>query len=417
MRNDSEAPRGRSRQYTFLPVLSWILVGLVFTWFTVWFFFYRPSRQERLQEAAFSEALDLIDTFYVDQVDRGALYEGAMEGMVGVLPDPYSVYRTSAQMQQLDEDTRGEFGGIGIVMPPWPEKPLVDQVIQGGPADLAGLRPGDVITHVDGVDVLEMPRDRLVGMIRGEVGTTVELRVLRESTGEELAFLIERGVIEVANVTWEILAPDIGLLALRTFDENCAREIEDALAEMVADGAKGIIFDLRSNSGGLVREAIRICDLFLDKGMILSTRSRGRPTEPPARATEETAVPGDVPVVVLVNGGSASASEIVAGSLQALGRARVVGTRTVGKGAVNQVFHLSDGSGMVITVAHYELAGGRVIQGNGVEPDVLAGEWPERPEDLSVEQLGEWYRSTRAETRAKQMDAALETMAQLMGAD
>jgi carboxyl-terminal processing protease len=207
------------------------------------------------------------------------------------------------------------------------------------------------------------------------------------------------------------------MLTLMTFDEDCSGEVRQALGDLVSEGAKGIIFDLRGNSGGLVKESILICDMFLDKGMILSTSSRGELTEPPAMATERTVLSMDVPVVVLVNGGTASASEIVAGSLQALDRATVVGTRTVGKGAVNQVFRLADGSGMVITVAHYQLAGGRIIQGNGVDPDVVAGEWPERPEGLSTQQLGEWYRENRAKTRAEQMDAALRVIRQKLGAD
>jgi carboxyl-terminal processing protease len=417
MTDDTEAARRRARQHTYLPVLSWVLVGLVFAWFAAWYFFYRPTGEERLQQAAFSEALDLIQTHYVEDVDREQLYQGAMRGMVGALPDPYSVYRTAVQMQQIDEDTRGEFGGIGIVLPPWPEKPVVDEVTEGGPADKAGIRAGDIITHVDGVEVLDMRRDKLVAMVRGEVGTTVELRVLREATGEELTFRIERGAIEVRNVKREMAAPGVGMLTLMTFDEDCSGEVRQALGDLVSEGAKGIIFDLRGNSGGLVKESILICDMFLDKGMILSTSSRGELTEPPAMATERTVLSMDVPVVVLVNGGTASASEIVAGSLQALDRATVVGTRTVGKGAVNQVFRLADGSGMVITVAHYQLAGGRIIQGNGVDPDVVAGEWPERPEGLSTQQLGEWYRENRAKTRAEQMDAALRVIRQKLGAD
>jgi carboxyl-terminal processing protease len=340
-----------------------------------------------------------------------------MRGMVGALPDPYSVYRTPEQMQQLDEDTRGEFGGIGIVLPPWPEKPVVDEVIEGGPAQKAGIRAGDVITQVDGVDVLEMRRDKLVAMVRGKVGTTVELRILRESTDEELTFKVERGRIEVRTVKSEMVAPDIGMLSLMMFDENCSDEVRKALENLTGQGAKGIIFDLRSDSGGLVKEAISICDMFLDKGMILSTSSRGELTEPPAMATPKTVLSMDVPVVILVNGGTASASEIVAGSLQALGRATVVGTVTVGKGAVNQVFHLPDASGMVITVAHYQLAGGKIIEGNGVKPDVVAGEWPERPQGLSLQELGEWYRTNREKTRSEQMDAALRVIRQKLGAD
>jgi carboxyl-terminal processing protease len=406
----SPDPQGRIN-YTYLPVLSWVLVLLVFAWLAVWFFFLRPSTEERLQYAAFVQALNYIEASYVDEVDRNVLYQGAMEGMVRALGDRFSHFQTPDSLRLLGEQAKGQFAGIGIVLSAWPPAGLVEEVIEGGPAEAAGMLKGDLITEVDGVDVADEPFGGLPKLIRGEKGTNVSISVRRGTTDDLLTFEVTRGIIEIPNVEWEMLDSGMGLVRLALFDEGCADELADAFRAVLSEDAAGIILDLRGNNGGLVPEAVAICDQFLDDGLILAQRTREGLVHPTTRAVPGTVVPTDVPVVVLVDRGSASASEIVAGCLQGHGRAALVGTHTVGKGVINQVFGLRDGSGLMLTVARYELAGGKVIGEDGLTPDVVAGEMPEPPRDAPVEELRQWYLENRQKARQAQLDAAEAVLA------
>ena len=406
-----EPSRAERRRNAHLPVLSWLLVGLVFLYCAARLAT-RPPRQERLEMAAVAEALRAISGLYVEKVDSETLYRGAMRGMVAALGDKYSSYLTPVQMGQLTAETKGEYAGVGIVFMARDGGGLVRKVMPEGPAARAGIEPGDVITQVGGESVAELPIDKVAVMIRGKVGTEVTLTLLRESTGESFDRTLTREKISLPNVEWKMLGDDIGLLSLATFDSGCAKEVREGLRQLQKDGARGLILDLRSNPGGLVNQATSICDMFLDKGLILSTKGRGEEPQPSVLATPGTEVPADMPIIVLVDHWTASSAEILAGALQAHGRATVVGTGTVGKGSVNSVLRLRDGSGLVLTVSHYQLEGGMVIQGVGIKPDVVAGEMPERPRDATPEQFHKWFVEERAGAEKAQMDAAMKLMRQ-----
>ena len=406
----SEPPAPRKRQYTYLPFLTWSLLALLVAYFLVWFLFYRPSGEERLQTAAFSQALGLIPEAYVGQVDRAALYQGAMKGMVAALKDRYSWYLSPAQLTRLGEDTKGEFGGIGVVLTQSAGKVLVEEVLKDGPAARAGIEAGDLLARVDGEETAGLPLERIVSLVRGEVGSSVTLDLVRAATGQALTCTVVREAIRAPNVEHEMIEDHVGVLRVAAFDETCSEEVRQALLEMKDKGMEGLLLDLRGNSGGLVKQATQVCDMFLDSGRILAIKGRQEPPEPPVDATPGTVLPVTDPVVVLVDRRTASAAEIVAGTLQATGRGTVVGTRTVGKGAVTSVMRLSDGSGLLLTVAHYELADGRIIEGKGIQPDVAAGELPPLPEGLDERAAREWLHQEREKARKNQLDRGLQVL-------
>ena len=411
MANDLEArAHGLGRRHTKLPVLTWTLLGLLFIWLVVWFFFQRPTTEERLQVASFARALREIEGTYVAEVDREALYRAAMASMVRSLGDKYSTYLSPAQMQRVGEETRGEFGGIGVLISPRTDRVLIEDVLPDGPAERAGLEPGDVITRVDGAEVAGLPLEEVVSILRGEPGTQVVVTVSRPDTEESLTFTLERDKVRAPNIRWEILEDQIALLRVRTFDRHTAGDLRKALDEMLDQGAAALIIDLRGNSGGLVKQAVLVCDMFLEEGLILALDGRTVQDEPPLEAKPGVAVERRVPVAVLVDRWTASAAEILAGTLQAHGRATVVGTRTVGKGAVTSVLEMPDESGVMLTVAHYRLEGGLVIEGNGVQPDVVVGELPEPPQDLKRPEALQWLREKRAAAREQQLAKAVEIL-------
>jgi len=406
----SESPAPSKHHYTYLPFLTWSLLALLVIYFLVWFLFYRPSGEERLQMAALSQAMRIIPEAYVREVDRATLYEGAMKGMVAALKDKYSWYLTPGQLTRLAEDTKGEFGGIGVVLAQSGGKAVVEEVLKDGPAARAGIEAGDVITRVDSEEIGGLPLERLVSLVRGKVGSSVSLELTRAATGEVLTCTIVREAIRVPNVEHEMLEEGIGLLRVATFDEGCPEMIRRALSDMQDKAIRGLILDLRGNNGGLMKEATLVCDLFLESGRILAIKGRQDPPQPPVEATPGTALAETVPIVALVDRRTASAAEIVAGTLQATGRASVVGTRTVGKGAVTSVLRMPDESGLLLTVAYYELANGKIIEGKGIEPDVAVGEIPLLPGGLDDKAAREWLRQAREKASKEQLNRALHVL-------
>ncbi len=400
----NEPPSQRSARY--LPVLTWTLLAMMFVYLVVWFLFYRPTEQEELQVSSFREALRFIDSSYVRDVDREEVYRAAMRGMVRSLKDRYSYYLSPAERRRMNEATEGEYAGIGVRVGRRNGTYIIEEVFENGPAAASGMREGDILTHVDDEEASVMGAEELVSRIRGEPGSEVRLGIKRPPEGELIAFSVERQRIDVPNVRWLFLEEGIARLRIESFDKNVADEVSDALKVLAARGLHGLVLDLRGNGGGVMSQAVRICDMVLSDGLILSLTGREVPADTREVAHARTLIEDDVPVAVLVDRFTASAAEIVAGALQANGRAIVVGTGTVGKGSVTTLRRLPDGSGIVITIALYELANGTRIEAEGVRPDIIVGELQPFPaEDL--EKADEWHEARHA-AMLQQQEAALE---------
>jgi len=406
--DDGSQRAGRPRRAppSYLPYLTGALLTLLFVWFLVWFFFQRPSTEEQLQIVALRTALEYIPRRYVEEVDRKDVYQAGMRGMVDSLGDKYSSYVTPPDTRRIRQATEGEFGGIGVVITARDGSHVIVEVSTDGPAAGTAIQVGDVITHVDGEDVSELSLWGLVEKVRGEVGTEVELALRRPATGESFALTLTRATITLQNVKWEMMADDIAYLELASFDLKCGDEVEQALGEMKEQGARALIIDLRGNVGGLVQSALRVADMFLAGGTIVSVKKRDSVTA--IDADPSVALEEDVPVVVLVDHTTASASEILSGALQANGRATVLGRRTHGKGSMTELLPLPDGSAVNLTTGRYQLAGGQVVEGEGIQPDIVVGELPDLPGEGpgAAEQWIEQYEHARQ----LQLERAVEVL-------
>ncbi len=342
--------------------------------------------QEAAKSSSVYEQLDLFgDIFeriraqYVEEVDPGDLIEAAINGMLTSL-DPHSSYLSPDDAAQMRVQTRGEFGGLGIEVTQEEGFVKVVSPIDGTPADEAGVEAGDYITHVDGESVLGLTLDEAVTLMRGPVGSEIVITLVREGEAEPFDVSIIRDTIKLTAVRTRIQG-DTVVLRVTTFNDQTYANLESGLEEKIEevggiDKINGIVIDLRNNPGGLLTQAIRVSDAFLEKGEIVSTR--GREIQDGERFN---ATPGDLakgkPIVVLINGGSASASEIVAGALQDHRRAIVVGTKSFGKGSVQTVMPLRSDGAMRLTTARYYTPSGRSIQALGVSPDIIV-EQPRR---------------------------------------
>ncbi|MCR9108316.1 S41 family peptidase [Marivita sp. XM-24bin2] len=328
----------------------------------------------------FGDIFERIRAQYVEEVDAGDLIEAAIDGMLTSL-DPHSSYLSPDDAADMRVQTRGEFGGLGIEVTQEEGFVKVVSPIDGTPADDAGIEAGDFITHVDGDSVLGLTLDEAVDMMRGPVGSEIIITVVREGEAEPFEVSIIRDTIKLTAVRTR-LEGDAVVLRVTTFNDQTYANLEEGLAEQVEaaggmENVEGIVLDLRNNPGGLLNQAIRVSDAFLEKGEIVSTRGRN-----PEDGDRYNATPGDLaegkPIVVLINGGSASASEIVAGALQDHRRAIVVGTKSFGKGSVQTVMPLRGDGAMRLTTARYYTPSGRSIQALGVSPDIVVAQ-PRRP--------------------------------------
>ncbi|MCG6883616.1 MAG: S41 family peptidase [Silicimonas sp.] len=345
--------------------------------------------QEAEKKASIYEQLDLFgDIFerirsqYVEEVDAEELIEAAINGMLTSL-DPHSSYLSPDDAEAMRVQTRGEFGGLGIEVTQEEGFVKVVSPIDGTPADDAGIEAGDFITHVDGESVLGLLLDEAVELMRGPVGSEIVITVVREGEAEPFDVSIIRDTIKLTAVRSRVEG-DTVVLRLTTFSDQTFPSMRDQLAERVEelggmDNVNGFVLDLRNNPGGLLTQAVRVSDAFLDSGEIVSTRGRE-----PQDGDRFNAQAGDLaegkPIVVLINGGSASASEIVAGALQDHRRAIVVGTKSFGKGSVQTVMPLRGEGAMRLTTARYYTPSGRSIQALGVSPDIVVAQPPRREE-------------------------------------
>ena len=359
--------------------------------------------QEAQKQSSVYEQLDLFgDIFeriraqYVEEVDEADLIEAAINGMLSSL-DPHSSYLPPKDFEDMQVQTRGEFGGLGIEVTQEEGFVKVVSPIDGTPADEAGIEAGDFITHVDGESVLGLTLDKAVDLMRGPVGSEIVITVVREGVDEPFDVTIIRDIIKLTAVRSRIEGNTV-VLRVTTFNDQTYPNLEEKLAAGIdelggLDNLDGVVLDLRNNPGGLLTQGIRVSDAFLDAGEIVSTRGRN-----PADSDRYNATKGDLiegkPLVVLINGGSASASEIVAGALQDHRRGIVVGTRSFGKGSVQTVMPLKGDGAMRLTTARYYTPSGRSIQALGVSPDIVVQQPPRRPEAEEEEAAA---RRTRSE--------------------
>jgi len=305
---------------------------------------------------------------YVSDVNTRDLIYGALNGMMKSL-DPFSAFFTPEQYKEFRQETEGEFGGVGIEIGMEKGRPIVISPIEGTPAFRAGIRSGDIIVEINGEDTSNMTLMDVVRRIRGKPGTKVTLTIMRKGLDKPLKIELERAIIKVESVKWTKIG-DIGYIRLSQFTDGVGREIEKAAKNLTAQGVKGIILDLRNDPGGLLTEAINVSELFLKEGKLVVYTKTKKGEVNRYFSRRKPIIPEDMPLVVLVNKGSASASEIVAGALQDHKRAILVGEKTFGKASVQNIMPLEDGSAIKLTIAHYYTPLGRLIDKKGIQPDV-----------------------------------------------
>lgn len=340
--------------------------------------------------SVFGDVFERVRAQYVTPPDEKKLIEAAINGMLTSL-DPHSSFMNSDQAADMRTQTKGEFGGLGIEVTM--DKDLVKVVtpIEDTPAAKAGILSGDYISKIDGADVRGLTLNQAVEKMRGKVGEPIKLEVIRQGADKPLEFTVKRDIIAVQAVKYRVEG-DVGYLRIISFTEKTFDDLKKAIdkiqAQVPDDKLKGYVLDLRLNPGGLLDQAIDVSDAFLNKGEIVSTRGRD-----PSETRRFDATEGDLshgkPIIVLINGGTASASEIVSGALQDLKRATVLGTRSFGKGSVQTIIQLGDSGALRLTTALYYTPSGRSIQGTGITPDIKVEE--PVPDDLKgkVEVEGE----------------------------
>lgn len=323
----------------------------------------------REEERKLSELDSLIESDYLGDVDEDALKEGLYKGYLEALGDPYSEYYDAEETAKFNENMSGEFSGIGVIMSQDQKSGLITmvQIYKDSPAMKAGLKERDILFKVDGKDVSGRKLDEVVSDIKGKKGTKVELTVLRGEEREKVTTTVVRDTIEVQTVEYEMMEDQIAYLAISEFDIVTYEQYKAALQDLEKQGMKGLVIDLRGNPGGSLDIVCEMLDLILPKGLLVYTEDKkGEKQEYTSDADYEY----DVPMTVLINGSSASASEIFAGAVQDYERAEIVGTTSYGKGVVQSVYALKDGTCVKLTVAEYFTPKGRSINEKGITPDV-----------------------------------------------
>ncbi|CAM3373416.1 S41 family peptidase [Halomonas lysinitropha] len=318
---------------------------------------------------AFAEVFERIKRAYVEEVEDADLLRNAMRGMLSEL-DPHSAYLDSEEFESLRESTQGEFGGVGIEVGMEEGQLTVITPIDDTPASRAGLQSRDKILRIDDTPTDRLSLQEAVNLMRGEPGTDIRLTILRQGESAPLEVTLTREIIRTESVKSELLEAGYGYLRVSQFQTRTGEQVGSAIRRLERDGPlKGLVLDLRNNPGGVLQAAVDVADAFLDDGLIVYTEGRLPDSEMRFSAGRET-VAADVPMVILINGGSASAAEIVAGALQDQRRGVVMGTESFGKGSVQQVMPLGNGEGLKLTTALYFTPDGRSIQAQGIEPDV-----------------------------------------------
>ncbi|MFQ5991159.1 MAG: S41 family peptidase [Nitrospiraceae bacterium] len=328
---------------------------------------YATETYEELK--TFSEVLAQVQKHYVEDVNVKELVQGAVRGMLSTL-DPHSAYMTPEMYKEMQVETKGEFGGVGIQIGIKENRLTVIAPIEDTPAQRAGIQAADHIAKVNDEATKDMTIMEAVQRMRGPKGTKVTLTILREGSPAPIVFTLVRDVIKIRSVRSEVIDNNIGYVRLSQFQESTAKDLSRVLNEFHEQNLQGTILDLRNNPGGLLTSAVEVSEQFVPSGqLIVYIKGRdNRKDEYLARSNEE---PDELPMIVLVNEGSASASEIVAGALQDWGRAVIIGSTTFGKGSVQTILPLADGSGLRLTTAKYYTPKGRSIQSKGIAPDIV----------------------------------------------
>jgi C-terminal peptidase (prc) len=355
------------------PFLVIIILGL----FVVLVWPYHDSRVSALDKGVykdiktFNEVFDMVKKNYVEDVDSSVLIQGAINGMIKSL-DPHSTFMTPEVYKELEVETQGRFGGIGIEITILKDVLTVVSPIEDTPAFNAGVKSGDQIIRIDGKSTKDISIMEAVKKMRGPENTKVTITIMRENMAKPKDFVLTRAIIQVKSIKAKTFDDNIGYIRIASFNEKTADDLRKALRDIgkKVRPMKGLVLDLRNDPGGLLIQAIEVSDMFLKSGVIVSTRGRTKNMETKAMARDD----GNeitCPIVVLVNEGTASAAEIVAGALQDNGRALIVGTKTFGKASVQTVIPLEDGSALKLTTARYYTPKGRSIQAEGIKPDIL----------------------------------------------
>ncbi|MDF2617368.1 MAG: carboxyl-terminal protease [Xanthobacteraceae bacterium] len=349
----------------------------------------------------FGDVFERVRADYVEKPDDGKLVESAINGMLSSL-DPHSTYMDAKDFRDMQVQTRGQFGGLGIEVTM--EDGLVKVVapIDDTPAAKAGVQAGDLIAKLDGEEVKGMTLNQAVDKMRGAVSTPIKLTIIRKGADKPLELTLTRDIINIKSVRARVESDDIGYIRITSFSEQTGEGLKKAIADLTKqigeDKLKGFIIDLRNNPGGLLDQAIDVSDAFLDRGEIVSTRGRN-----PEETERRNARPGDLatnkPVIVLVNGGSASASEIVAGALQDHKRATILGSLSFGKGSVQTVIPVSGNAAIKLTTARYYTPSGRSIQAKGIQPDIELVQ--DVPQDVKEKAEAAGVETTRGEASLK----------------
>jgi carboxyl-terminal processing protease len=318
----------------------------------------------------FSNVLSIVQKNYVEEVSPSELIEGSIKGMLSSL-DPHSSYMKPEDFKELKLETKGSFTGIGVEITIRDNFLTVVSPIEGTPGYRVGLKAGDRIVKINGKSTKNMGLMEAVHKLRGPKGTKVTISVFRKGWRELKKITITRDVIPLHSVKWKILEPGYAYIRITNFQAKTTRDFKEALKKITAKGTiRGLVIDLRNNPGGLLAQAVRIADIFIDKGVIVSTRGRVKDQNTVYRA-RSGGIKHSFPIVVLVNEGSASASEIVAGALQDHRKAIIMGTKTFGKGSVQTIIPMANGAGLRLTTARYYTPSGRSIQAKGITPDVV----------------------------------------------
>lgn len=342
-----------------------------------------------------------LDKFYVDEVDKSKLEEGIYEGLVASLGDPYTNYISATDMETFLTDTQGSFSGIGIVVTVNKNENSIVVVspVSGTPAAKAGIQADDRIVKVDDIDVSGDKLQDAVSMMQGEIGTNVKVTVWRPSANKMIDFQLKRETINEETVTHKMLADEIGYIKITQFKENTYDQFMKSYEALQSKKMKGLIIDVRNNPGGLLDVVEKIADKLVPEGTLVYTIDKEGKRQDFISDKEKI----DIPLCLLVNGSSASASEILSGAVQDMGVGKLVGTQTFGKGLVQGIYRLKDGSGLKITIQKYYTPKGVCIQGEGITPDYVV----ELPEELQ-------YMLTIPEDKDAQLEKAVEVVKQEM---